>query len=89
MSTSSTNWKKVWILVFCVITVIASLFYVPHKVSYGGKFTGDTKYLSFFQTEVDSNYKFKLQVDYSAMIFREVVIAVACVGGYVFSTLKK
>ncbi len=90
METPPTNRKKVWLLVFCAVSFVACIFYVPHKVlGYKDKPTGDTKYLSVFQTEVDSYYRYKLQVDYPAIIFRELVIAIGCVGGYALSTLKK
>lgn len=90
MDTSLVKLKKVWIIVFCFISLITCLFFVPHKVlGYKDRPTGDTEYLSVFQTKMDSHYRYKLQIDYPAMIFRELVIAVGCIGGYTLATMMK
>lgn len=90
MPNSESDWKKFWILVFCVLSLVTCIFFVPHNVlGYKDKPTGDVEYMSIFQTEVDYNRRYKLRVDYSAIVFRELVIAVFCIGGYTFFTMKK
>lgn len=89
MDNPQSRLKKIWVLVFCCISLVACVFFVPHKVlGYKDKPTGDTEYLSVFQNEMGA-YRYKRQVDYPAMIFREIVFAIGCVGGYTFSLLRK
>lgn len=86
----NVNWKKVWVLVFCSLSLFTCLFFVPYNVlGYKDKPTGDVEYMSAFHTEVDYHYKYKLQVDYQAVAFRELIILLACAGGYSFSTMRK
>lgn len=47
------------------------------------------EYMSAFHTEVAFHYRYKLQVDYQAVAFRELIILLACAGGYSFSTMRK
>lgn len=77
-STDSDS-KKFWTLVFCVLSLIACLFFVPsNKIDSKGKVTGETFYSTVFENK-ETSYRFAhSRVDYSAIIFREGVIFVAC-----------
>lgn len=88
-NTMQKDWKKLWIVIFCVVSLIACLFYVPNlKKNTKGEVTGESFYSSVFEDK--SGYKFqRSQVDYQAMLFREVVILIACYGGYNISTMLK
>ena len=83
------DWKKIWIVIFCVASLVACLFYVPNlKIDYKGEVTGETFYSTAFEEK--QGYLFKnSQVDYQAMLFRELVILIACLGGYTVSTMLK
>lgn len=81
--------KKFWILIFCVLSLIACLFFVPsNKIDYKGNITGEIFYSTVFENK-ETSYKFaRSRVDYSAIIFREAVICVACIAGYTLSKMK-
>ena len=89
LQTMQKDWKKIWIVIFCIVSLIACLFYVPNlKKNIKGEVTGESFYSSVFEDK--NGYKFqRSQVDYQAMLFREVIILFACYGGYTFSIMLK
>lgn len=92
MDTPKINWGKIWLLIFCVGSLISCIFFAPYDIWVLGKHQYEKVYGSVLW-EPRNDYLTKsvrrAELDYEMLAIREVVMAVVCVGGYALSTMKK
>ena len=81
------NLRKIWILIFCAVSLVACIFFVPYTV-YGYKDhpTGEIVYINALSKQSDYFWK-NHYINYSSMAFRELLILVGCFGGYTLTTM--
>lgn len=78
--------KNFWILIFCIISLIVCIFYVPYETRNNngeGKFVGHA-----IVFEMPKKYQTKpTHLNYEEIIFRECIILASCGTGYLISTM--
>lgn len=82
--------KSLWILVFCGVSLLGCIFYVPYNLVHPDRpgVVAKTAHSTIF--EVPEKFKPQLtKVDYGALAFREGVLLIACIAGYTISTIVK
>lgn len=95
----SSQPKRFWALVFCVISLFSLLFIVPYKLSIPAKFltsnyyrsvNGNIYYGTFFsKPNIDKKLLPYADIIYGRLAMQEVIVAFACVGGFIITTSKK
>ena len=82
--------KNFWILIFCVVSLVTCVIYVPYNLVRPSN--PDIAIKSAHATIFDIPKDFKPQftkIDYQAIVFREVLILLGCCVGYLGSTMIK
>lgn len=82
--------KNFWALIFCVVSLVTCIFYVPYNLVGANKpnVIHKTAHATIF--DAPKNFKPQLtKIDYEAIEFREVLILLGCCAGYTASTIIK
>ena len=81
--------KNFWLLIFCIVSLVTCVAYVPYKMVHSEKnITIKTAHATIFDAPKD--FKPQLtKIDYEAIAFREVLILLGCCAGYTASTIIK
>ena len=82
--------KKFWILLFCIISFMTCVFYVPYNLvnSSNPDIIRETAHATIFEVPKDFIPRFT-KIDYQAIAFRELLILFGCCAGYTASTIIK
>ena len=91
---------KFWALIFCVISLISLLFFVPYKTSIPATYlknhhsyetmNGTVNYGTFSsKPNMDKRLKQYTDISYSRLGLQEVIVAVVCAGGFILTTSKR
>lgn len=81
----SSDWKKIWITTFCIISFAMCLICAPYNpVSYKG-IVDEGKTLNASILKPPRAFT----MNYKTLAFREVLILVGCGAGYAVSTMSK
>ena len=82
--------KNFWLLIFCVVSLVTCVAYVPYNLVKPSNPVVILK--TAHATIFDAPKDFKPQltkIDYEAIAFREVLILLGCCAGYTASTIIK
>lgn len=82
--------KNFWLLIFCVVSLVTCVVYVPYNLVKPSNpvVTLKTAHATIFDAPKD--FKPQLtKIDYEAIAFREVLILLGCCAGYTASTIIK
>lgn len=82
------NQKNFWASVFCVVSLVMCIFYVPYNLvkSSNPEIVIETAHATIF--EVPKNFNPQVtKMDYQSIAFREVLILLGCCAGYTVSTI--
>lgn len=87
---SFAGMKNFWVLIFCVVTLVTCVTYVPYnQISPGNPaITLKTAHATIFDAPKDFKPQFT-KIDYEAVAFREVLMLITCCAGYTVSTIIK
>ena len=82
------NQKNVWILIFCVVSFVSCILYVPYNLVRldNPNFIYKTAHGTIFEIPEDFRPQ-NTRIDYQAMVFREFLILIGCCTGYTVSTM--
>ena len=82
--------KSLWILVFCVVSLLGCIFYVPYNLVHPDRpgVVAKTAHSTIFEVPEDFLPAIT-KVDYGALAFREGVLLIICFAGYTVSTIVK
>lgn len=87
--TLEKDWKKIWILIFCLISLLLCTFYVPYNAIKPDKnIIVKSDYSTLFTPPKGFNPKVT-HIDYQSMMFRELLILIGCGAGYILTTMIK
>ena len=79
-------------MIFCACSLVSCILFAPYEVWVLGKHKYEKIYGSVLW-EPDNQYIVqsvrRVEINYEILAIREVVLAIFCVGGYAFSTMKK
>ena len=92
--------KQFWALVFCIISLLMLLFYVPYKTTFPATFMRNNfSYTSWNGTIHYGTFSTKPNIEkavlpytdisYGRLALQEVILVVACSGGYIFMVSKR
>lgn len=82
--------KNFWIFIFCIVSFVMSIFYVPYNLVKPNNpaIVLKTAHATIF--EMPKNFKSQItKIDYGAITFREILILLGCCAGYTASTIIK
>ena len=87
---SFANQKNFWALIFCVVSLVMCLFYVPYNLvkPSNPEIVFKTSHATIFEVPEDFNPRVT-KIDYQSIAFREFLILIGCCAGYAVSTVMK
>lgn len=91
---------KFWALIFCVISLISLLFFVPYKTSIPATYlknhhsyetmNGTVNYGTFSsKPNISKDLKQYTDISYGRLGLQEVIIAVVCAGGFIITSKRQ
>ncbi len=81
--------KNFWIFIFCIVSFVMSIFYVPYIIVHPAKNAIiKTAHATILNMPENFNPRFT-HIDYQAIVFREILILLGCCAGYTASTIIK
>ena len=82
--------KNFWLLIFCLVSLVTCIFYVPYNMVHSQKpeFVIKNAHGTIF--EIPKDFRLPVtKIDYQAIAFREILILIACCAGYTISIVIK
>ena len=77
--------KKMWVFMFCALSLLSCLIFLPYNHHSNGRVFGETEYFTIAENKDKKYYR----IDYESIAFREVLILAGCCAGYALNSIAK